>query len=221
MIVTIDGPAGAGKSTTAKLVAARLGFRYLDTGAMYRAVTVMVLGRGADPTDAAAATAVAESLSLDLRPDGTVLANGRDVTTLIRHERVTSRVSEVSAHPGVRAAMTRIQRDLGRAGDLVCEGRDMGSVVFPDAPLKIWLDAPAEVRAERRRKELEAAGESLSQSELVARLVERDRKDSSRAAAPLVRVADQTVVDTAGLTVEQVVEKIMALASTTRTGGRA
>ncbi len=220
MIVTIDGPAGAGKSTTAKLVAARLGFRYLDTGAMYRAVTAMVLGRGAEPGDAAAATAVAESLSLDLRPDGTVLANGRDLTTLIRTERVTAGVSEVSAHPGVRTAMTRIQRDIGRLGDLVCEGRDMGSVVFPDAPLKIWLDAPIEVRAERRRKELEGAGESLSLDELVLRLVERDRKDSARATAPLKRVDDQTFVDTAGLSVAQVVEKITALATAARTGGR-
>ncbi len=220
MIVTIDGPAGAGKSTTAKLVAARLGFRYLDTGAMYRAVTAMVLGRGADPGDALAATAVAESLSLELRPDGTVLANGSDLTTLIRTERVTAGVSEVSAHPGVRTAMTRIQRDIGRLGDLVCEGRDMGSVVFPDAPLKIWLDAPIEVRAERRRKELEGAGESLSLDELVLRLVERDRKDSARATAPLKRVDDQTFVDTAGLSVAQVVEKITALATAARTGGR-
>ncbi len=220
MIVTIDGPAGAGKSTTAKLVAARLGFRYLDTGAMYRAVAAMVLGRGADPGDALAATAVAESLSLELRPDGTVLANGRDLTTLIRTERVTAGVSEVSAHPGVRTAMTRIQRDIGRLGDLVCEGRDMGSVVFPDAPLKIWLDAPIEVRAERRRKELEGAGESLSLDELVLRLVERDRKDSARATAPLKRVDDQTFVDTAGLSVAQVVEKITALATAARTGGR-
>ena len=220
MIVTIDGPAGAGKSTTAKLVAARLGFRYLDTGAMYRAVAAMVLGRGADPGDALAATAVAESLSLELRPDGTVLANGSDLTTLIRTERVTAGVSEVSAHPGVRTAMTRIQRDIGRLGDLVCEGRDMGSVVFPDAPLKIWLDAPIEVRAERRRKELEGAGESLSLDELVLRLVERDRKDSARATAPLKRVDDQTFVDTAGLSVAQVVEKITALATAARTGGR-
>jgi cytidylate kinase len=216
VIITIDGPAGAGKSTTAKQVAARLRFRYLDTGAMYRAVTLAVLEAGVDPKDGEAAGKIAAQIKLDLRSDGGVFADGRDVGAAIRTERVTSRVSEVAAHPEVRAAMTELQRAIGRGGDLVCEGRDMGSFVFPDAALKVWLDAPAEVRAERRRKELESAGESLTREELTARLVERDRKDSTRAAAPLVRTAGQTVVDTGGLSIVEVVERIAALVDSVR-----
>jgi CMP/dCMP kinase len=219
MIVTIDGPAGAGKSSTARRVAEKLGFRYLDTGAMYRAVTLAVLERGADPKDAAACGAIAAALKLDLPADGTVLLNGRDVASEIRTERVTARVSEVAAHPSVREAMTRLQRDVGSAGDLVCEGRDMGDVVFPDAALKVWLDAPADVRAERRRKELEAAGERLSRGELVARMSERDRKDATRAAAPAKKAADAIVVDTGGLRLDQVVDAIAELAE--RKGVRA
>ncbi|HYC77009.1 MAG TPA: (d)CMP kinase [Planctomycetota bacterium] len=216
MIVTIDGPAGSGKSTAAKRLAARLGFRYLDTGAMYRAVTLATLERGVDTADGRRAGEIARALRLELRPDGTVLADGRDVTAAIRTERVTAKVSEVSAHPEVRAAMTGLQREIGRGGDLVCEGRDMGTVVFPDAALKIWLDAPPEVRAERRRRDLEAAGESLSREELTARLVERDRKDSSRAAAPLRKADDQETVDTGGLTLDQTVERLAALAEDRR-----
>lgn len=220
MIVTIDGPAGSGKSTTAKALALRLGFRYLDTGAMYRAVTWSVLERGIDPADGRRAGEAARALRLELTTDGKVRADGTDVTSAIRTERVTSRVSEVSAHPEVRAAMTELQRALGAHGDLVCEGRDMGSTVFPDAELKIWLDAPAEVRAERRRRDLEASGESLSRDELVRRLTERDRKDASRAAAPLVKVAGQVAVDTGGLAPEAVVEKLAGLAAERRAPAR-
>ncbi len=208
--MTIDGPAGAGKSTTAKRVAARLGFRYLDSGAMYRAVTVAALDAGTPVDDGAALGKLAHGLRIDLPTDGRVLLDDRDVTREIRTERVTANVSAVSAHPQVRSAMTELQRRVGASTDLVCEGRDMGTVVFPGAAVKIYLDASLETRAERRRAELATAGEAVTQAELVARLRVRDERDSTREHAPLVRMNDQTVVDTTNHTIDEVVEIIVA-----------
>src|SRR5207253_749833 len=141
MIVTIDGPAGSGKSTAARKLAARLGFRFLDSGALYRAVTLAALERGMNLESGDAVGKLAVGLSVKLEPDGRVLLDGRDVTTEIRSERVSANVSQVSAHPEVRTAMLSLQRVAGESGDLVCEGRDMGTVVFPQAGLKVFLDA--------------------------------------------------------------------------------
>lgn len=213
MIVTIDGPAGSGKSTVARKLATRLGFRYLDSGALYRAVTLAALDRNVDLDSGKRLGELAAGLSLELEPGGRVLLEGRDVTAAIRGERVSASVSKVSAHAEVRAAMLSLQRRAAEAGDLVCEGRDMGSVVFPRAGLKVYLDADVGVRAERRRKELEERGESLSREELVARLQDRDRQDATRTHAPLKRIEGQVLVDTSDLTIDGVVERLVELVS--------
>jgi cytidylate kinase len=216
VIVTIDGPAGSGKSTVARKLAAQLGFSFLDSGALYRAVTLAALDRNVDKDDGKRLGDLAAGLSIKLEPDGRVLLEGRDVTAAIRGERVSASVSKVSAHAEVRAAMLSLQRMAAQAGDLVCEGRDMGSVVFPRAGLKVYLDADVGVRAERRRKELEERGESLSREELVARLQDRDRQDATRMHAPLKRIEGQVLVDTSDLTIDGVVERLVELVSARR-----
>lgn len=213
MIVTIDGPAGSGKSTAARKLAARLGFRFLDSGALYRAVTLAALERGIDLDSGTAVGKLAAGVSVKLEPDGRVLLDRRDVTTEIRSERVSASVSQVSAHAEVRTAMLSIQRMAGESGDLVCEGRDMGTVVFPQAGLKVFLDADVGVRAERRRKELAGRGESLTHTQLVSRIRDRDRQDENRAAAPLKRDVDQVLMDTSNMTIDEVVDHLAKLVS--------
>ncbi len=210
MIVAIDGPAGAGKSTVAQEVAARLGFRYLDTGAMYRAVTREALRRGIDPSDATELAAMVRSLALEL-VDGKVLVDGHDVSSELRSEEVTNNVSEVSAHPAVRAALVELQQDVASDGDTIVEGRDIGSAVFPDADVKVFLTATANERALRRARQLDLPTERPA-IERVARDIERrDRADSSRAASPLVRPQDAHVLDTTELAFEEVVSEIVDL----------
>jgi cytidylate kinase len=155
-------------------------------------------------------------LRVSLEPEGRVLLGDRDVTAAIRSERVSANVSQVSAHPEVRTSMLSLQRKSAEAADLVCEGRDMGTVVFPDADLKVYLDADVGVRAERRRAELLNAGEDLSREQLVARLKERDRRDSTRDHAPLQRTASQMFVDTSDMTIDEVVEHLAKLVSARR-----
>jgi cytidylate kinase len=213
VIVTIDGPAGSGKSTAAKRLATRLGFRYLDSGALYRAITLAALDRKVDLDSGKALGALAAGSKVTLEPGGRVLLDDRDVTAAIRGERVSASVSKVSAHAEVRSAMLSVQRTAAAGADLVCEGRDMGTVVFPGAELKVYLDADVGVRAERRRKELLGAGESLTHEQLVARLEERDRKDSTRAAAPLLRTDAQVFVDTSDMTIDEVVDHLVKLVS--------
>jgi CMP/dCMP kinase len=213
MIVTIDGPAGAGKSTAARKLAERLGFRYLDSGALYRAVTLAALEGGCDLDSGAKVGELASRLSVKLEPDGRVLLGARDVTTEIRGERVSASVSRVSAHPEVRAAMLSLQRAAGDASNLVCEGRDMGTVVFPQAGLKVFLDAEVGVRAERRRKELAGRGEKLTHTQLVSRIRDRDRQDENRATAPLMKSVDQVLMDTSTMTIDEVVEHLAKLVS--------
>jgi len=206
MVIAIDGPAGAGKSTVARAVAAALGFTYLDSGAMYRCVALAGVERGADLGDAEAMGALARSLAVSF--DGpTVLLGGEDVSAAIREPRVTEASSLVSVHPGVREAMVTRQRELIAAGRYVAEGRDIGTVVSPEAPLKVFLSATDAERARRRAAE---TGESVD-AVLAAQAV-RDSRDRERAHGPLRVAADAIEVDTTGLTVDEVVDRLAGLA---------
>jgi cytidylate kinase len=198
MVVAIDGPAGAGKSTVARATADALGFTYLDSGAMYRAVGLMTLRHGG------AASEQAERLELELGER--VVANGEDVTEAIRTPEVSEAASRVAANPRVREALVRMQRDLLAGGDWVAEGRDIGTVVAPDAAVKVFLTATPEERAQRRAQELGTDADTVLRDQAL-----RDAQDSTREHSPL-QVADGAVeLDTSGLTVEQVVERIAAL----------
>ncbi len=211
-VIAIDGPAGAGKSTVGREIARRIGVGYLDTGAMYRAVTAAVLRRGVDPHDIDDVAQVASTIDLDVADvDGAtvVTVDGHDATVEIRGREVTGAVSAVAANSGVRAEMVRRQRDWVAAhGGGVVEGRDIGSVVFPDADLKLFVTASARVRAERRVAEI---GGNVDDVE--ASIIERDRKDSSRADSPLVEASGSTVVDTTGMSIEEVVDHIARMLS--------
>lgn len=216
MIVAIDGPAGAGKSTVARGVARRLGVAHLDTGAMYRALTWLAGQRGVDPSDGPALAALARAEPAVLEPAadgiGRVRIAGRDVTEDIRRPEVTARVSEVSAHPAVREAMVAAQRAVMSTGDWVSEGRDVGSVVCPDAGVKVFLTATPEERARRRHDELRARGVELSLDEVLADVLRRDHLDATRAASPLRVAEGAVVVDTSALQAEEAVDLIAALA---------
>jgi cytidylate kinase len=205
-IIAIDGPAAAGKSTIGALLAERLGYIYFDTGVMYRAVTWAALDRGIDVNDEEAITDLAERVRIDvLAPtvdDGrqyTVMCDGGDVTWAIRSPEVDGAVSPVSVYPGVRAAMTAQQRRIGLAGHVVMVGRDIGTVVFPEADLKIYLYASIEERARRRQLEMEARGESVEYEDILSGLIMRDRIDSGRVTAPLRPAADAIIVDSTHL----------------------
>ena len=203
MIVTIDGPAGAGKSTVARAVAERLGFTYLDTGAMYRAVALAAAGREQE------AAAIAEAA--DIRVGDRVLLDGRDVTREIRAPEVSAGASRVAADPGVRAALVRMQQAIVADGDWVAEGRDIGSVVAPDAAVKVFLTASAEERARRRAAQTGASAEDVLRDQ-----TERDRRDASADRTVLEPAADAIPVDTTGLSLDEVVAQIELLATEAR-----
>jgi cytidylate kinase len=206
MVIAIDGPAGAGKSTVARALADRLGFTYLDSGAMYRCVALAALERGVELDDEAAISELAGSLEIELDGDRVTL-DGRNVSAAIRKPRVSEGSSRVSVHSGVREAMVSRQRELIAAGRYVAEGRDIGTVVSPEAPLKVFLTASAEERARRRAKQ---TGEDLDA--VMAAQRERDGRDESREHSAL-RVADDAVeLDTTGLTLNQVVDRVVTLA---------
>jgi cytidylate kinase len=213
LVIAIDGPAASGKSTTAKLVADRLGYTYIDTGAMYRAVTLAVLRAGIDPDDQEAVERLASECTItlassdDARP--TIQLNGVDVTNTIRTPEVTSNVSLVSSYPGVRERMVSMQQELGAKGGVVLDGRDIGTVVFPDADVKVFMVADLHARAERRHAELERTGTSVNTIE--EQLAERDRFDSSREVSPLRKADDAVMIDTSGLTIEGQVERVLEL----------
>ncbi len=212
-VVTIDGPAGSGKSTTASILASRLGLAYLDTGAMYRAVTHAVIARGVDPEDAAAVSALASTLELEVRTIGGKTAlylDGKDVERDIRTPDVSRLVSPVSRHEGVRRAMVRIQRLAGARGGVVAEGRDTGSVVFPHAQVKVFLVADIDARARRRLEQLARMGIEQDADEIRRNILERDAMDSGRVLSPLLRPAGAFVVDTSGMTIEAQVARIEA-----------
>lgn len=222
MIIAIDGPAASGKSTVARTLASRLGTGYLDTGAMYRAVAAEALRRGVELDDQDALIALASSLSLRFEREAgsvlptRVLADGRDVTDEIRTPGVDSAVSPVSAVPGVRKAMVRVQRELGAEGDWVVEGRDIGTVVFPDAAVKVFLTASAEERARRREIDMRRLGLRLGARDVQKRLEARDEYDSTREASPLLAADDAVRLDTTGLSVDEVVALIARLVEAAR-----
>ncbi|MFO0839927.1 MAG: (d)CMP kinase [Phycisphaerae bacterium] len=213
MIVTIDGPAGSGKSTAARKLAARLEIAYLDTGAMYRVVTLAALDDGVDLRDEAALTRLAASddYHLDLGPTHIrVTLRGHDVTEKLRQMRVNDHTRFIAASPGVRRTLVEKQREIGRRlGSLVTEGRDQGSVAFPDADMKFFLDAAVDKRAERRFHELQADGDQVTFEEVLANVRERDRTDTQRAVAPLVVPAGAVRLDTSTLSIAEVVERML------------
>lgn len=206
---------GSGKSTVARELARRLGFQYVDTGAMYRAVAVAALRRGIPPDDQAALGALAQTLRLTLRPapDGTlrVFVDGADVTEALRQVEVTRIVARVARVPAVREALRGLQRALGAAGGVVMEGRDIGSVILPEAQVKVFLTASPEARAHRRREELRIRGEEIALADVRRIEEEDDRMATTREVAPLRVAPEAVVIDSTDLTVEQVVEQILRL----------
>ena len=211
MIIAIDGPSGSGKSTLGRMLARKLNLLYLDTGSMYRAVALAVIEADLDPNDTDAVVDLASRLDIDQEgdPDSLkVLLDGRDVTEQIRTESVTAMSSVVSTIPGVRRAMVARQRQMGQRG-AVLNGRDIGTVVFPDADIKFFLTAVPNERAKRRFKEDRIADPNVSLAQTMAEMMERDRRDSTRADSPLKVADDAIVVDSSGLSIEQVFERMM------------
>lgn len=217
-VVAIDGPSGAGKSTIARTLAERLGYGFLDTGAMYRAITWHFLQCGAAPSECAGQPdrghakmeAALAGADLALR-DGVMLLNGKDVTAHLRTREVESQVSAVSALPFVRASMGDLQRMVALQGPVVAEGRDMGSVVFPKARWKVFLDAAPSERARRRCQDFERQGRAVSQGDVLEEIMVRDRLDSTRSDAPLKQAEDAAYLDTTGLTIDVVIEQLLQL----------
>jgi cytidylate kinase len=212
LIIAVDGPSGAGKSSSSRLLAQRLGYRYVDTGALYRAVGLLALERGVSPEDQTGLAALCEGLALRFvaGPEGMHLFLGeRDITADIRRSEVSQMASKVSAQPIVRQRLLALQRELGKGGGVVVEGRDIGTVVFPAADIKFYLDASPEERGRRRHAELGQQRTPASLTETVQEMAERDQRDSERAHAPLRRAADAVVVDTTALTLTEVVETML------------
>jgi len=219
LIIAIDGPVGSGKSTLARRVAALLGYIYIDTGAMYRSVALKAQRRAVPLDDGDKLAALAAETRIDLRQlDGAiagaqqVLLDGEDVTTLIRTPEVAQAASKVAMQPGVRKVLVAEQRRAGEEGGVVMEGRDIGSVVFPDAQLKIFLTASPEVRAERRWREHQQKGDAIDLPRTLDEIHERDRRDRERATSPLVRAKDAVVVDSTAMEPEEVARLVVMLA---------
>ena len=208
-VIAVDGPAASGKGTVAAAVASALGFRYLDSGAFYRLIALRALERGAMLDDAAAVAPLAIELDAVFRA-GEIRLDGRDVTQAIRSEAVSAAASHVAVHPAVRAAVLAGQRSFLRPPGLVADGRDMGTVVFPDARLKVFITASAEERARRRYKQLIAKGNSVTLESLLCDIRERDARDAGRATAPLKPAADAVILDTTDLTIDATIDRVVA-----------
>ena len=217
-IIAIDGPAASGKSTLGRRLADSLDYLFFDTGVMYRAVTWIALQRSMDVLDEAAVTALAEKIQIDVLPasktDGRacdVIVEGKDVTWETRRPEVDANVSVVSAYRGVRSAMSKQQRRIGLRGRVVMVGRDIGTVVLPEADLKIYLDASAQQRARRRSNEIKARGNEADYEDILANMIERDRIDSTRDVAPLRAADDAVVIDSDSMSADEVFEKVKRL----------
>lgn len=221
-IIAIDGPAASGKSTIGKRLADVLGYLFFDTGLMYRAITWLALQRGLRLDDETAITSLAQTVPIEVQPpsraDGRacdVIVEGVDITWKTRRPEVDANVSAVSAYPGVRGALSAQQRRIGQRGRVVMVGRDIGTVVLPEADLKIYLDASAEERARRRYDEMIARGERAEYNEILAKVIERDRIDSTRDIAPLKAASDAIVVNSDDLNAEEVFQQILAMCDAT------
>jgi len=215
IVIAIDGPAGAGKSTIARRLAARLGYTYVDSGAMYRAVALWAMRQNVGLVDMHKLSQLAQAAEIDLRPDGRVLLNGEDVTESIRSPNVSAGASQVAAVPAVRRALVAKQRDFGERNNVVMEGRDIGTVVFPEAKLKIYLDASSGERVRRRTEETH--GDSV---EIARQVAERDRRDQTRADSPLAQAPDAIYLDSTQLSPTQVEEEILKLLRARITNGK-
>ncbi len=215
MIVAIDGPAGAGKSTVAKILAKRLGFLYIDTGAMYRALTLKALDNNIDISNEYKINELVLKTNIDLRSntDGSlsIILDGKDVSLEIRQPRITQVVSDVSKIKGVRQVLVKMQRELGQKGNCVLEGRDIGTVVFPHAEKKFFIDATADVRVNRRFKELKGLNQDIAENDVAKDLSNRDKIDSTREVSPLRKAEDAIYIDTTKLSIEEVVSKMLEL----------
>lgn len=210
--VTVDGSAGSGKSTVAREVARRLGYRYVDTGAMYRAAALKARRNGVQPDDESGLRDILKNTSIDLIPSGDrlrIMLDGADISDAIRTEEAGMDASVYSRSPAVRERLVEMQRAMGNSGGVVMEGRDIGTVVFPRAECKIYLDANPETRAKRRSKELEAKGIYAQESDVLERVKSRDQQDSTRSLAPLKPAPDAIRIDTSNITIEQVVNKVL------------
>jgi cytidylate kinase len=219
VVVAIDGPAGAGKSTIAKRIAGRLGFTYIDTGAMYRAVALWGQRQGVDMGDMHRMEQLAIAARIELTP-GHIALNGEDITEAIRTAEVSNGASKVAVIPGVRRAMVAKQREIGERASVVMEGRDIGTVVFPKADVKIFLDADPGERLRRRFEETKAKGEAVSESQLADQMRERDQRDSTRADAPLSQAPDAVYLDSTAMSLDQVEEAILKIVRARVTNGK-
>jgi cytidylate kinase len=219
VVVAIDGPAGAGKSTIARRVAERLGFTYIDTGAMYRAVALWGIRQNVGSDDMHRMEQLALAAEIELAP-GRIRLNGEDVSEAIRTPDVSNGASRIAVIPGVRRAMVAKQREIGQRTSVVMEGRDIGTVVFPQAEVKIYLDANPDERVRRRLKEQQQKGETVSADSVAAQMKERDQRDSTRADAPLSQAPDAVFLDSTGLTIEEVEEAVLKIVRTRVTNGK-
>ena len=209
-IITVDGPSGSGKGTLSQLLARELGLHFLDSGALYRLLALAALGRGLDLGDEPALAALARGLDVSFQPDGGILLDGAPVGEALRTEATGNAASRVAALPAVREALLARQRAFARAPGLVADGRDMGTVVFPTAPAKVFLTASAEARAERRYNQLKEKGFDPNMAELVGEIRTRDERDANRAVAPLRPAADALILDSTGLSIEAVLGQALA-----------
>ena len=211
LIITIDGPAGSGKSSTAKALARRLGLPYIDTGAMYRAVTLKAMREGVPFTNRKRLVEIAKGVKIQFKSAQRIFLNGKDVTTAIRDPELTKNVFYVAQEPLVRREMVKKQRELGLKGGAVMEGRDIGTMVFPDAHYKFYFEANPNIRAMRRYRELKAAGVSVSLKKVLVDLKKRDKTDYERKEGPLKRAKDAFLIDTSGLTIDETIDKMVPL----------
>jgi cytidylate kinase len=220
IIVAIDGPAGAGKSTLARRAAARLGFVYIDTGAMYRVVALLAARADVSVEEELKLEQLAAAAEIELTPAGRVLANGEDVSVAIRAPEISQAASKVSALAGVRRAMVRLQRQMGALHSVVMEGRDIGSVVFPEAQVKVFLDANPAERAARRIAELHAKGVAVDAAEVEREMRERDQRDRTRSEAPLLQAPDAVYLDSTGRSPDEVEEAILQIVRERTSNGK-